>query len=490
MKCTTFGILLVTLLAFSHLQAANYSEDKEALEAKQIVVNARILANRLSKEKNIQNKINQARESLKISGDSSDCLASRKTNGECLVTVGVFNKALASVEPESDSVTLATSLIARIRHAVLAQKLNAHYLEDHAQLLDNVPSRKVLAIVLEKTRNQMIQEQWGDSLLYALYARYAQLFQSHEERKYSIIASSDSSEIDSLNLLGEKKNHLQWVNIADTLLPSEIQTQAKQMHNREIIRLAFPYGAALLRFNGVRKTRNISFQQALPTLAVLAALPEPDSAGDAFATFTYYRNHPSAFQNPDTISVDADLAPPVSRQETTSRRPKYLTLEDHDLPLELRHWIVNVTPSIREGDSIGPEFLSMGNWTLKVVKIRHGQGQQPFDKVELTIHDRLVKSRTSLAIANAMQDASFKSKAGTENLIEAAIDSSIAPSEEEIEKRLAQENKSVQATTLNEDAKKAQMGANKYSMRIRLIEEKRQQSYKEWENQAIEVKSF
>jgi hypothetical protein len=490
MKYTAFGILSLTLMAISHLQAANHPEDKPTLLAKQEIANARLLASRLAKEKSARNNILTARESLKISGDSSDCLASRKASGECLVTVGAFNQALSSVEPESDSAALAASLIARIRHGILAQKLNSEYLEDHARLLDHDPARKAQGIANEKNRNQMIREQWGDSLLSALYARHAQLFQPHEERKYSIIASSDTSEIDSLNLLGEETKHLTWVNIADTLLPSEIQAQAKQMRNREMIRLAFPYGAALLRFNGVRKSRKVSFQQALPTLAAIASLPEPDSAGDALAAYNYFRNHPTEFRNPDTITVDADLAPPVSRPETLNRKPKYLRLQDHDLPGEVRDWIMDVDPVVREGDGIGPEFLGMGKWTIKVVQVRRGQGQRPFDKVESAIHDRLVKSRTSIAVASAVKDASFKSKAGTESLIEMAIDSSLAPSEAEIEKRLAQENKSTQADSSKADAEKAEMEANKYVIRMRLLEEKRQQSYAEWENQAIEVKSF
>ena len=319
-------------------------------------------------------------DAVRLDGYGTDCVAFDPAVNSCLVTVDEFDRAIEGRDfPIADAGPgfPDRGAVVRARGALLNDLLDGKFLSDYPL---PAPIRDSLSGVFMKANSARLaafRARQGDSALRALYrSHFASLFRGKEEKSYRVLASSDSLLADSLR----ESRPAAWGRFASDALPPELLAAARPLALGETagpIRL--PFGFAYLRFEAVRKARDVSFAEALPALVLMRQSAAEESARREGAIAGYYQAHRQEFMSPDTASFRIWLVPDIlARARSASGkaipldtgRVRSRLLPQKELPAEV---LARLAPlPLMAGRLLGPLRTSYGTWHLQVLGVRPG----------------------------------------------------------------------------------------------------------------------
>jgi hypothetical protein len=413
-------------------------------------------------------KYAEAQALLRVEADPGDCLATHNQRGVCLVDAQAFNQAVVSVEPDHGLGATAEEKrerIGRTRRALLRQMLQGDFLADALKatgLEDEVVKRAKDA---EARKMAQAAKAIGEARLRGIYARYGEAFAAHESRVYQVLASTDSLWIDSLSKLPVSANsrfpqsRAPWVSVPDTLMPAELAKAAASLKKKKSeITVAWKAGFARIRLASSHVSPAVPFEQALPTLVGLVPNAEPDSLQALREAKAYYAAHPSEFRNPDTLELDAALAPGEAADATVSRKAVPIRLQNLELPEQAALWLARLPTrpearsglptgrdSLRAGATLGPVFLGVGTWTFKINAIRKSAGLVRFEAAREGLEALLRRRRMERELSEALDARLDKNRTLGMAIFEELLNERHVPDEAELSRRMQADSSTVVA---------------------------------------------
>jgi hypothetical protein len=445
-------------------------------------------------------KYAEAQALVRLKMDPSVCVASHNASGQCLLTSEAFNHAASDVEPDNgmgETPSEKKARILEIRMAVLRQLLEGDFLLDklHQTGLENEVR---LRAETEDRRNQALAvKAIGEARLREIHARYGSAFAAKERRKYRILAGSDTARIDSLCRRAEKEKEkggeaaeLPWVEVADTLLPTEMAEMAGKLEKAAALRnpksmctVPWKAGKACIRLASTHRIPAVSFQDALPMLIGLSGVVLLDSVSARTEAQGYYRSHLEEFKNPDTLALEVSVQP-GGALDSNAAPPASRRLSDLDLPPRARDWL-RAQDSLVKGKTLGPVFLDIGVWTFKVGEKRRGKGYSLFQTEADRIVERLQRQRTNQELANAGRSQVRKQRNLGAHVFEKILEERFPPSETDLSARMRADSAEM-AGLLPKGTPPERFQVNLETMaRIKLQQESRARDYDSWLKDAV-----
>ncbi len=471
--------------------ASGESSPKPGIDMQEVQRQNRAVEARLQREQDEEAKrYVQAQERLRVEGDSNACVALHNQRGTCLLTVSAFNNFTRSVEPDGD---ISEERLKQIRIAILKETLHADFLQDRLESTGMGKKVMEMGVAREKQYWAGMVKTIGEKKLRALYRQYREFFLAHEDRSYDVLASTDSSLIDSLSRLTGKAGKLAdlpWVRMDDSLLPASLAEAGKKLRKWRCSQpLAWVGGSAILRAADIRKTPEAGFEDAVPCLVGMLSYQPLDSARAEKEALQYYKAHPKEFAIPDTLALDARLAPgiepdPARLQTIASRR-----IASTDLPPQERRWLES-HDSLRAGKKIAPLSAGLGMWEFRVLDVKKGsagKGGGSFAMERANLVARLARMRASGALHAVLAEVYKKRSDVGMYIFQDLLDKSRAPTPEEIAQAEADTTKIELPPDLDEEHRKQVMD-RMASVRIR--DEKRDQDFDSWLNHYITLKGI
>jgi len=318
---------------------------------------------------------------LRLNEAGTDCVAYDPSHAACLVTVEEFNDALegrAFPAADSGSDVPGPQRIQAMQASVLKEILADRYAADSSL---GGPARDSLMQNFETARGKRTRAfvaNLGEDSLRALYRRhYADLFQGREERKYRVLASSDSALVDSLS----RDPQAPWLRATEAALPPAARDASRRLKPGETTRpVETAFARFYVRLESSRRIPDTRFEDALPILISLATRAQSESDREQRVS-EYYRANKNEFQSPDTLAFRIWLAPaaqPAQRKGSLQQRLREDTTrvgtriaDQTRLPDFLRDEL-QYYPAMRPGDFLGPIRSVLGTWYLQVMSIRRG----------------------------------------------------------------------------------------------------------------------
>jgi hypothetical protein len=361
---------------------------------------------------------------LQLRGDPEECLAWAGRN--CLIPLREYNAATAYY-PMPDGMPL-DSAKAIILKRYLSEKRMA--LEALDKGLDRQADSLVARVKSKKEDFRWMQAALPFGmpvsdlrLLEAAYSRYyARYFARGQDVTLAIIASSDSTYIDSLHRVYRSWERKRAMELKagrpapkEPLLPWSYFK--KPQVSKELAALAdtlkagqcgpptrFPQGRFLVRLAKAVPTREISFHEANQRLIYLATRDkflDMDSVVQALAK-KYYAANIAQYTSPDTLSLRAWLIPhpepspaaPRGRTVKTAivadtARFKSMEMSSLALPTGLRMALQERVKRDSTRSFFGPLADGFGRWYFQVGSRKPGHGVLPFRLARKDILERM-----------------------------------------------------------------------------------------------------
>lgn len=340
--------------------------------------------------------------SMRLNEYGGDCVAYDPAAEACLLTVDAFNRSLeGALPPDPASLPEFPSReeVEAARSAHLGELLRERFLAGGP--LPRAVRDSLTAAPDEQWREQFraARVRIGDSALHAAYrARFDALFKGGEERRYQVLASSDSVRIDSLwrdlaagppgSAAREKEiapAGPAWSSLRSEDVPPQALPSVRGLAPGAMTApVRTPYGFLVIRLVSRRTLPDTSFEKAVPTLIALsAARPREEALSRARGAADYFNAHRGALFLPDTVRFRVWLLPDTRpmrlsrrlasdrmREDTSGYRPR--EAEERDLPPRLRRELAYDRP-FRNGEFLGPYRNVFGTWYLRVLEARRGR---------------------------------------------------------------------------------------------------------------------
>jgi len=243
------------------------------------------------------------RQAVSVPSDTDECLAYHRSERRCLVTVGEFNRRLASdtrwTETLRDSGS-QTDQILETRSKLLAALLEERY---HDALVENPGNAGRLAEDAWQAQLAGTSAPADDEKLRALFRKHAAAFGPRREVRAEFLVASDSAFLDSLvgcmldtsRTDGPQVNgpagkrcasgpFFQWVKPRPEELTEEWRKVSRDLRKGEMSGIArCRFGWFVAAATQVTEVPGKTFEESRPVLAYMQGLRDP-SAGDSART--------------------------------------------------------------------------------------------------------------------------------------------------------------------------------------------------------------
>lgn len=414
--------------------------DIEALAETRAIINSPVIKDEVSRineytEKlRIQAAINEefwSLEELRIQSGDDFCIAKHCDSTNCQINTRKYNN-LIKYNQIAKVFPLDTA-----RNMIIKQILVDDYILNQAQKkgfdktdtalheskswLDcsahNAQTKKLGALVTE------------DHILNQIYNQYYNLLFSHKVRRfYSLIGSSDSNYIDSLEKLvnsvskgkeikGDLKNKddskmdLPWRSSSGYLLPAEISVVVDTLHESEVSKLIrTSYGYFLARVDSIITVRQeISYEAANKKLVLIASKRKWQNLDSLIAAraFRIYSSSKLSYKSNDTLSVVLYIKPGknINSKLSDTKEKGFITdtliyneitkrglkLTSEKLPPDLIDSLIKkYDESKRKNNLIGPIDSRYGDCYFKINEVKAGRNYIQYTQIKNRLMDSLM----------------------------------------------------------------------------------------------------
>jgi hypothetical protein len=383
------------------------------------------------------------KDSLRIEGNSNDCVATDPDDGRCLISVRRFNDAIGFYPTLKESAVEAgrfSALKLMLEDIYFAKQAKVNWFanKDSARIL--MDQWKLRRIWSESVRGFGRMEN-DERLLRRAYSKYYDYrFRKYADLSVSVLGSTDSNQIDSLlNLaLSEKavkdtatgvgpcsqQSLLPWVHCkADSLNPA-VAGVAYGFQIGDISKpILTPFGRFIIRIDSAVVHPAVSFEDARNKLIVLATKEKWQNVDSLLLDQAYrlYKAKAARYRTPDTLALRLWLWPGVNpglsrtvRQPAggslrktvkqfssksgvdtaaiidTIARPSVAVVSTQ-LPAAVAA-IVNAgyTDASVKNAVLGPYSTKFGTFAFKVNSVKRGGISIPFAAVKWHLYDSLM----------------------------------------------------------------------------------------------------
>lgn len=439
---------------------------------------------------------------LRVKADPAACVASHNREGGCLVSVSQFNAFAGTVEPDG---AMDADRVRTVRLAMLRELLREAYLADKLRATGLGKEVAEKGMAEEAQVWATAAKHVGQERLRSLYALFGDFFARREDRTYEVMASTDSLLLDSLRREAVRpragkeapgspsrdgapgpgrSEALPWAVVADSLLPAPLADSGKALRKWQCSPvLRWKGGFAVIRPADIRVTPAVPYEDAVPVLVGLANYRPLDSARAVAEAQAYYQAHPGEFAAHDTLVAEVRLHPGTKPDTSLDRRTAaFARMSSVDLPADARRWLEG-RDSLRTGRTYGPEYRGLGVWTFRLLVARKGKGGPAFDAVRGALMARLARERASAALGLASLDLQRKRRDRGMRIFEALMDERLVPAPEEIA-RLAATGAAALGVSANGPPEQVRQDTETMA-KLRLLQEKRDQSFATWMESSV-----